>query len=240
MTKFKLYQIDVDHDDVSICFMNLKQIQKITGQEQVPSQYYMLSYEGNGAYKNLEEIYMQFNVQHPDDFRGRSMSVSDVVEVVSSDSIEKGFYFCDSYGFQKIEFIPEKTHPLNQKLRVVLVEPHRLAKITMISSSLESLQKTVGGYIEIVPFFQDGVTIVCNEEGKLNNLPLNRAIEIDDQIQDIIAGTFFLCDGSGDTLGSLSPEQCQEYVQKFKYPQKFKETEHGIEAVSYRPWEQER
>ena len=38
--------------------------------------------------------------------------------------------------------------------------------------TLEFMQKTVGGYIQIVPF-PNGDMIVCNEEGKLNGLPAN-------------------------------------------------------------------
>lgn len=42
-----------------------------------------------------------------------------------------------------------------------------------MQNQLEHLQKAVGGYIEVVPSTQDGYSIVCNEEGKLNNLPIN-------------------------------------------------------------------
>lgn len=38
--------------------------------------------------------------------------------------------------------------------------------------TLEELQYYVGGYIQVVPF-PDGTMIVLNEEGKLENLPIN-------------------------------------------------------------------
>ena len=41
------------------------------------------------------------------------MSVSDVVEIKDpcADTVEPGFYFCDSLGFKKIEFDPDKAGP---------------------------------------------------------------------------------------------------------------------------------
>lgn len=41
-----------------------------------------------------------------------------------------------------------------------------------IDKSLEQFQSMVGGYFEYVMVFQD-VAIVCNEEGRLNGMPLN-------------------------------------------------------------------
>jgi len=38
--------------------------------------------------------------------------------------------------------------------------------------SLEFMQRTVGGYIQVVPLGGSTV-LVCNEEGKLKGLPLN-------------------------------------------------------------------
>jgi hypothetical protein len=47
---------------------------------------------------------MALNLGYPEDFTGHSLSVSDVIEVVSSSEISSGYYFCDSVGFKKITF----------------------------------------------------------------------------------------------------------------------------------------
>lgn len=39
--------------------------------------------------------------------------------------------------------------------------------------SLESMQKAVGGYIEVVSFPQSKFLFVCDEEGKLKGYPFN-------------------------------------------------------------------
>ena len=47
--------------------------------------------------ETLEAIFTMFNVNHPADYRGRSLSVSDLVALE-----EIGTYFCDSVGFKQI------------------------------------------------------------------------------------------------------------------------------------------
>ena len=59
--------------------------------------------EGTG----LEDLYTKFNIDHPNDFRGHSMSVSDVV-VIKDDNGEHA-HFVDSFGFTEVpEFMAEK------------------------------------------------------------------------------------------------------------------------------------
>ena len=79
---------------------------------------------------------------------------------------------------------------------------------------------------------------VCNEEGKINGLPLNRAIYAEPdrgEMLDIIAGTFFVCDCSGENFGSLSPDQLRRYTELFKYPERFFRAGNDIKAVPYIP-----
>ena len=63
-----------------------------------------------------------------------------------------------------------------EKISVVLVEPNKYPEVVEIEDTLEAMQKIVGGYIEQYMPFDDEVAIICNDEGKLNGLPLNRAI----------------------------------------------------------------
>ena len=56
---------------------------------------------------------------------------------------------------------------------------------------------------------------ICNDEGKLLSLPLNRALED----YDMIAGTFFICGVKGDAFVSLSDLLMIKYQKKFRYPE---------------------
>ena len=56
--------------------------------------------------ENLEQIFSQFNTIYHPLFRGRSLSVSDVVELTDIGT----FHYCDSVGFREIEFDPYQTY----------------------------------------------------------------------------------------------------------------------------------
>ena len=115
-------------------------------------------------------------------------------------------------------------------MTVVACYPGKTAQVIEIDGSLESMQQFVGGYIEAVYPFDDPVAIICNEEGKLNGLPLNRALYNEDgEMFDIIAGTFFVCYAPADSESYLSlPEEllaprfgvyaCKATVEENTYP----------------------
>ncbi len=63
------------------------------------------------------------------------------------------------------------------------VEPY--GKETEIENRLEVLYQIVGGHIEIFPVNSD-VFIICNEEGKLMNLPYNLTINGENIVGTII------------------------------------------------------
>ena len=89
-----------------------------------------------------------------------------------------------------------------------------------ISGSLNSMQKIVGGTIQaIYPFENPEIALICNDEGKLINLPLNRALyDENGKLFDIVAGTFFLCRAPADSenFESLTDEEIKTYREQFK------------------------
>lgn len=108
------------------------------------------------------------------------------------------------------------------KMTVLKVPPGKRPETVMISDTLEDLQKAVSGYIEVIHPFDDNACIICNEEGKLNGLPLNRALTDDSgRIVDIIAGTFLVAGVSDDGFSSLSAEQIRKYSDMYAKPQMF-------------------
>lgn len=111
----------------------------------------------------------------------------------------------------------------NKVLRVVKVAPGRNPEVVEIENKLEAMQKLVGGYIEPLQI-EHGVCIVCNEEGKLEGLELNRALRTEEgEIWEIIAGTFFIVgdDYENGEFISLTDEQTRFYREKFHFPEMF-------------------
>ena len=110
-------------------------------------------------------------------------------------------------------------------MKVVICEPGQYARIAEIEPTLKAEQEIVGGLIDCVyPWPNDMAALVCNDEGKLNGLPLNRALED----YDVIAGTFFICGISGENFCSLTEEQRARYLQKFRAPEVFAQTPFGL------------
>lgn len=119
-----------------------------------------------------------------------------------------------------------------QYIKVVLCEPGKKARVTTVMNNLESLQKMVGGYIEATYPFKDPVAIVCNEEGKLTNMELNRSLkDADGKVYDIIAGPFMIVGLSEDDFASLSKEHQEKYCKMFEKPEQFLRMGQEIIAV---------
>lgn len=132
--------------------------------------------------------------------------------------------------FQKVE--PK------EKISVIFVEPNKYPKMIEIENTLEAMQEIVVGYIEEYMPFEDEVAIVCNEEGKVNGLPLNRAVYgKDKEILDIIAGKFFIAyaPAEAENFQNMPKELADKYLKEFKYPERFYHTENGIEVKAYKP-----
>ena len=89
---------------------------------------------------------------------------------------------------------------MKKKIKVIVKDPEKPARVVWISNTLENLQKTVGGYIETVTISTD-VVIICNEEGKLLGLPHNcRLFGCD------FVGTLIIAGIDKDEFCSLSDE----------------------------------
>ncbi len=109
-------------------------------------------------------------------------------------------------------------------MRILVVEPECRPEVKEIDGSLEAMQSIVGGLIQPIYPFEDSVALVCNDEGKLLDLPANRGLRgKDGQIYDIVFGTFFLCGAPAgyDHFTSLTPEQIERYEERFHTPEMF-------------------
>ena len=114
----------------------------------------------------------------------------------------------------------------NEKLRVILLKPGELAEIVEIDDNLESMQRLVEGNIEEYMPFEDAsdprigdCAVVCNEEGKMRGMELNRGIsDQNGRLQDIIAGPFFICYApvESEKFMSMPPDLEEKMRKKFQ------------------------
>ena len=117
-------------------------------------------------------------------------------------------------------------------MQVLIVEPEKTAYEAEIGGSLADMQKVVGGYIQATYPYEELVALVCNEDGKFEGLPLNRALRDENgEIYDIVAGTFFICGLSEDNFASLAPEYIEKFKKEFYDPEIFTRIGDKIVAI---------
>ena len=128
--------------------------------------------------------------------------------------------------------------PDENRLKVILCRPDKRAEVIEIEDSLEKMQELVGGMIEEYMPFEDDVALVCNDEGKMMGMPLNRSIRDESgRTQDIIAGDFFICYApiESENFLSLPPDLEKKYKEKFDYPEQFFRVDGVIEGINFDP-----
>ena len=88
-------------------------------------------------------------------------------------------------------------------MKVIIKEPGQRSRVTEIENSLSALQEAVGGYIETVTFAED-CCIICNEEGRLQELPYNLTF-----CGVSFVGTILFVGVLGDEFADLSKEYAE-------------------------------
>ena len=126
---YEIYQLKKDLPNRrDLSFISYDEL--LSAGERVDRNNYDLIYTGDYNGESLDEIYQIFNIHHPDDFKGHSLSVSDIV--VIHDLGESEAYYVDSAGFKNVpEFF--KNHGktifdglvLDHYLRKTLAEKNR-------------------------------------------------------------------------------------------------------------------
>lgn len=93
-------------------------------------------------------------------------------------------------------------------IQVIMCPVDRSPYVTNISNKLETMQKIVGGYIETVTIGK--TVIVCNEEGRLTDLPENPSVPG-------FVGTVFICGFAGDEFADIDPTIKKELLAKQRW-----------------------
>ena len=139
--KFQIYQLPSGDEYHGVRFESMDRL-KADG-VQLNKDDYALVYEGEvGEFRGnatLEALYTQFNIDHPEDFRGHSLSVSDVI-VISVDGKDTA-YFCDSFGFTEMpEFFREK-ELVQEKPETAKVSDLAVGDIIMYDGARREVEK---------------------------------------------------------------------------------------------------
>ena len=100
---YAIYQLKSDDSTADIRFMNSEYLQKKGIEPQYEN--YELVYTGaltkdGSQIEKLEDLYRIFNVEHPQDFIGHSLSVSDIVALKQAGVVS--YHYVDSIGYKEL------------------------------------------------------------------------------------------------------------------------------------------
>lgn len=113
---------------------------------------------------------------------------------------------------------------MNEMMKVLYIQVRKRPQVIEIKHTLKEMQRLVGGIISAYSPFDDGSVIILNDTGKIDGLEFNRVIyDENGEIEDIIAGNFFICYAPPDRpdFSSLPDELIRKYSELFKTPQAF-------------------
>ena len=155
-TRYEIYQVADTEQAHKYIFLSLKSLEK-SGLA-VERKNYQLVYSGTlGEGENLDTLFERFNINHPDDFSGHSMSVSDVVVLTKYG--ESKAYFCDDVGFPEVpSFLSQEQlqeyillHPEERAVSWIYYNPdgnqgsgqivHETISADELASSIDSLSR---------------------------------------------------------------------------------------------------
>ena len=131
---YKIYQIKSGEEN------HYKRFERLDRQpEPVNVRDYDLVYQGNLSDVDgdeievkLEALFKKFNVDHPADFKGHSLSVSDVIVIENNGN--QTAYFCDSVGYKEL---PDFFREIEQEQ---IINPSEQAEIETVELKKESVQ----------------------------------------------------------------------------------------------------
>ncbi len=109
---------------------------------------------------------------------------------------------------------------MDEKLRIVMVEPEKPAYVTEIPNTLEAEQQAVGGGLIDIVYLDQGI-LVCNDEGKLRGMEGNRRLDNG----SVIAGPFFVVGDAGENFRSLTDAEADHFLQRFSQPEQISQQE---------------
>lgn len=159
---YSIYQLKHDEDKRDYSFASMDELNR-RGLTVNPDNYEKVYEAPKTAEDTLDSIYYRFNMEHPADFRGHSLSVSDVI-VFHENGVDTAHYV-DSYGFTAIpDFVSAKEIAVSIDTVGLSVEGH---DGTWHSIEELTVQGNTYYLMESENYGQDANMIVVDRAGEL-------------------------------------------------------------------------
>ena len=150
---YAILQLRSNEDTVYELFASMKELERMGLSPDIDHYEVMYTEElpaHENRYQFLEDVYARFNVDRPDDFKGHSLSVSDIVVMKEGDRISS--WYVDSIGFKELDgFVKPENYLKNAEMSMEddygmidgIVNNGRKDEPAERSSVLEMLRGTV-------------------------------------------------------------------------------------------------
>ena len=138
MKHYKIYQVNEDKKDACcILFCGVETVKEMGLWKLVNPDTYNMVYEGECEDEiELDDLYQKFNIGRPKDFKGHSLSTSDIIE------LDGKYYYCDSYGWEEITFNNKKETTMKQTEKKVAMTTDE----KVFNLCVESAKQSKNGY----------------------------------------------------------------------------------------------
>lgn len=164
MINFTILQIDPTADNCRYLFTGTKEIKKLGLPFPPPESIYREVYSSSQEKFDPEEIYKKFNLNQPEDYTGRSLSVSDIIRYKTKNGDTINLY-CDSFGFYLLDFSAAKDSATEIQIRL---SPNKkgLSFVFLYENSTEQRQKVIP--VEALISDKTDATDFCEEPIELS------------------------------------------------------------------------
>lgn len=167
MINYTILQIDPTADNCHYLFTGTKEIKKLGLPFPPPESIYREVYSSSQEKYDPEEIYKKFNLYPPENYTGRSLSVSDIIRYKTKNSDTLNLY-CDSFGFYLLDFSAAKDSVTEIKIRLSS-KKKGLSFVFLYENSTEQRQKVipvgnlVSGKTDATDFREEPVKLSATE-----------------------------------------------------------------------------
>ena len=111
---------------------------------------------------------------------------------------------------------------MTKRIKVLVCEPGKVPYVKTIKNDWQDMSQIIDGFIEFVRVYPGApVSIVCNDEGMIRGMPLNRQIfhmypSGKPKYYVSIYGPFFLVGTDGPDTISLTQEEIEQFSDDFR------------------------
>ena len=252
--RVKIYQIDLQRDKQRTAFMSLSETYQANSQASIDAGIYDEVFNADVEPMSLEEMFTRFNtVMHPL-YRGRSMSVSDVVVIdpeISADGVHDAFYSDQHSSASDNQRLGTDGTPSKEPVPIAKAGAYFCKAIGFTSITFDERQThKPDNMLKVVyvepnrkPFEAEILPDLKHLQQAVGGFI--EPIYMDDGViivgneeaklqgmpgnrrlgKSILAGPLFICGEADEDFRSLTPEETEKYMDRFAEPEQISQQE---------------